>query len=61
MAQALPQRAPKNILFLTLFHFSREKSKKETQCSAEKYCTGFNRLVLFYIGDLKESNLNNTD
>lgn len=52
MAQALPWRAPKNILFLTLFHLNREESKKEIQCSAEKYCTGFNRLVLFYIGDL---------
>lgn len=52
MAQALPWRAPKNILFLTLFHLNREESKKEIQCSAEKYCTDFNRLVLFYIGDL---------
>ena len=52
MAQELPRRAPKNILFLTLFDFSGEKSKKEIQRSAEKHCTGVNRIVLFYIGDL---------
>lgn len=64
MAQALPWRAPKNILFLTPFHLNRAENKKEIQCLAEKYCPGYNRLVLFHIGErelafvLKESILN---
>jgi hypothetical protein len=31
MVQALPWRVPKNILFLTLFHFNREQEGNSAQ------------------------------
>lgn len=51
MVQVLSWRVPKNILFLTLFHISREHSNKEVQYLSRKVLHR-HWLILFYVGDL---------